>query len=355
MATLAPVPSYAPGAKPSLPGFYLSYSLPAEELALLLEAHARKPPPPPPAPPPGRRLRWTLVAVILGLSILGVLVDRWMGFGTRVFASLVPLAWLGSTLVLAAGRDPATRPGWMRGNVLKVGFLSLLICGGPLGFLALLQGTGPESGQTLSFTAIGAAVVAAFGIWLDRRGRARPPEEPPRDRLGKCAAIVSALADDAMPGKPAAGWLDLTGPAQPGKLVRQGKAANGAEIRLYRDEWWRLRLPLGDGNQLRLAAVLRHKVRGDYWKRGRSRRKLKRGRSESVATYEARLTLNPKVWRVKAAAGPAPHVEGLGLSPVQAADGALSLVARPMASEYFEPRSILAMLACLYSQLERVV
>jgi hypothetical protein len=355
MATLTPVPSYAPGAKPTLPGFYLAYSLPAEELARLLEAHASKPAPPPPAPPPARRLRWALVAVILGVTALGVVVDRQLGFGASVFASLVPLAWLGSALVLAAGRDPAAKPGWMRGNAVKVALLSLLICGGPLGYLALVHGSRPERSQSLFLAAIGAAVVAAFGLWLDRRERPQAPAEAPRDRLGKCAAIVSALADDAMPGKPAAGWLDLTGPEQPSKLCRQGKAANGAEIRLYRDEWWRLRLPLGDGSQLRLAVVIRRKVRGDYWKQGRSRRKLKRGRAESVATIEARLTVNPQVWRVKPAVGPAPWVEGLGLSPVQAADGAVSVVARPLAAEFFEPREILAMLACLYGQLERVV
>ena len=352
--TLAPVTSYVPGARPSLPGFYLPYSLPPEELALLLEAHANGPAPPPTPPAPGRALRWGLGAAILGLGAAGVAVDRGLGFGAGVFAALVPYAWAGSALVLAAGRDPATTPGWMRGNALKVAVLSLLICGGPLGLLALLQGSDPARSQSWVLFGLGAALVAGFGLWLDRRGRPKPPPEPPWERLRKCAEIVSALADDAMPGRPAAGWLDLTGPEQPSKLCRRGKASTGAEISVYRDEWWRLRLPLADRNQLRLAGVVRSKVRGAYWKQGRRRRKRKPGRTESFATLEARIVVNPESWRVKPAAQAAAAIEGLVLSPLQAAEGAVSIVARPRTAERFEPREVLAMLALLYRQLEQV-
>lgn len=352
--TLEPVASYAPGAKPSLPGFYLPYTLPPEELALVLEDHASRPPPPPPPPLPGSGLRWGLAAAILGLAALGIAVDHRLGFGVSVFSALAPFAWAGSALVLAAGRDPMAKPGWMRGNAPKVALLSLLLCGGPLGLLALLHASTPALAQSWVLFGLGTALVAAFGRWLDRRGRPKPSPAPPAERLRKCAEVVSALADDALPGKPASGWLDLTGPEQPSKLCRRGKAFTGAEIKVYRDEWWRLRLPLADGNQLRLAAVERRKVRGDYWKRGRRRRKRKPGRTESVATFEARVVVNPEVWRIKPAGAAAPRVEGLALSTVQAADGAVSIVARPAAVERFEPREVLALLALLYRQLERV-
>jgi len=342
----APTPP-APGAKPTLPGFYLPYSLPAGELALLLEAHANRPPPPPPPRAPGRALRWLLAAAVFGLGAAGCAVDQRLGFGAGVFATFQPLAWTGAALVLAAGRRPTFWPG------LKKMGCALLLCGGPLGFLALVYLNEPSLAGWAVPGAIAGALLAVFGFTLDRRDRPPRPHEPPRDVLAKCAAVVSALADDAQPDKPATGWIDLTGAEQPGKLLRQAKAANGAEVRLYRDEWWRLRLPLADGNQLRLAAVRRRKSRGQYWKKGARRRKLKPGRVEELTTWEARLAVNPAAWRIKPADGQARRLDGISLSPVAVGEGSVSVVGQPATAGWFEPPKVLALLAALYGQLER--
>jgi len=351
---LTAVSSYVPGAKPSRPGFYLPYCLPAEELALLLAAHASQPAPPPPPLPPGRRRRWALAALFLGLGMAGCEVDRTLGFGAGVFSSFMPICWLGAAFALAAGRFPSSEPGSSRAGVAKAAGLALLFCGGPLGLVGMLYANDPVLSTSLLLGAIGLLAIVGFGLWIGRRKGPKPPPEPSRETIAMCGEIVSALADDVMPGKPAAGWLDFTGPEQPEKLSRTGKATNGADISLYRDEWWRLRLVLRDGNQLRLAGVLQRKVRGSYWKRGRSRRKQKPSRSQEVASIEARVVVNPKMWRVKAAVDPPAPMTGLALSPFRVQGAMVSVVGVPDSSSWFEPRAFLAVVALLYRQLERV-
>ena len=352
--SLTPVRGYLPGAKPSQPGFYLPYNLPVEELAPLLEAHAARKAPPPPPKAPGERRRWVLAALFLGLGIAGCAVDRSLDFNAGVFSSFMPLGWLGAAIALAIGRFPS----WPSGSAwtvwAKAGCLPLLFCGGPLGFGWLMYTNAAEVSTSPVLGFIGTVGVVLFGFWLGRRKGPPPPPEPPLERIAGCGEIVAALADDVMPAKPAAGWLDFTGPEQPEKLARKGKAANGADLSLYRDEWWRLRLVLRDGNQLRLAGVVRRKVRGTYWKRGRSRRKQKPSRSQEVASIEARLVVNPKVWRVKTEVDPPSPMTGLSLSPFQVRGAAISVVGLPESSSWFEPRAILAMVALLYRQLERL-
>jgi hypothetical protein len=351
--TLQPVAGYTPGAKPSQRGFYLPYSLPAEELALLLEAHASRPKPPPPPPPPGRKRRWILAALLLGLGALGCAIDRNLGFGVGLFSSFMPIGWTAAALVLAGGRARGSAPPRSWAKVAGTVLVSLLFCGGPLAVAAYVYATDPGYSTSVVLGGLGTLAVVLFG--LSSSGKPTPPPpDPPRETIQKCAAIVSALADDAMPGKPAVGWLDCTGPEQPEKRCRKGTAANGAEISLYRDEWFRLRLVLRDGNQLRLAAVVRRKVRGHYWKQGRRRRKMKPGRSQEVASIEARLVANPEVWRVKPDAGAARQVTGLSLSPFQVQGDTVSVVGQPVTTPWFEPKAILAVLALLYRQLERV-
>jgi hypothetical protein len=352
--SLHPVRGYLPGAKPSRPGFYLRYNLPVEELAALLAAHASLPAPRPPPEAPVERRRWVLAALFLGLGIAGCAMDRSLDIDAGVFSSFMPLGWLGAAIALAVGRFPSWPSASAWTGWAKAGCLPLLFCGGPLGFAWLLYTNAPEVSTSPVLGFLGTLGVVLFGFWLGRRKGPPPPPEPPLEKIGSCAEIVAALADDVMPGKPATGWLDFTGPEQRPKLTRQGKAANGAELSLYRDEWWRLRLVLRDGNHLRLAGVVRRKVRGTYWRKGRRRRKQKPSRSQEVASIEARLVVNPKVWRVKAEVDPASSMTGLSLSPLQVRGAAISVVGLPNSSSWFEPRAILAMVALLYRQLERL-
>ncbi len=120
----------------------------------------------------------------------------------------------------------------------------------------------------------GAAVV---GVIVLRRNRPTGQDFGPG--FDTAHAIFETLKDDLSPKSTLVGWLDLTGTQQTGKIARQHSSASGMPIAYYRDEWLRMKMPLYDGNVLRVSAIERAKARLGKWKTGRisGKRKWKPG------------------------------------------------------------------------------
>jgi hypothetical protein len=345
---LEPIP-YTPGTKPSVPGPYVSYSHPVGEIASLFEALRVFDEPPPPVPGARWRPRLMLCGALLLLALIVAILDLGMGFPSSPFAYLIPLVAVGILLVVAATGSPRPRPGWMRQR-------------GPAGCVFLLLALPMASalshytlGDSLSVSPIAWLVAAVLGLAIAALVDNREPSPAPPlfdlSRMENCKAVVEALEHDAMPGKPASGWLDLTGPRQGSKVCRVGKAASGRQIRLYRDEWWRFTLPLRDGNRLRISAVERVKVKDAV----RRRRRTKPEAEETVATVEVKLGVNTAAYRTKPQLTPATSGDSLKPGPIQTTPDSVSTVAalRGLPAR-FRPKDLLTLLALVYARLEPV-
>jgi hypothetical protein len=181
-------------------------------------------------------------------------------------------------------------------NPLNAAFLAVIafwLVGG-----GLLQLSGLEPDRALwriLYTGLGGLtlVLLLWFIWRPRKAGATAPlpagSETAADPVSPRAAVLAACREaleqigrNAPPGVRATGWIDLTGPEKPGKLVRE----EGKE-RLYRDVWWRLRLPWENGVRLRLAAVEEVQVRPGSWQR------------ESTFLLLANLAVDPRRWRTE--------------------------------------------------------
>jgi len=120
----------------------------------------------------------------------------------------------------------------------------------------------------------GAALV---GFILLRRNRPTGKEFGPQFDVAR--TIFETLKDDVSPKRTLIGWLDLTGMQQESKIVQQRTSSSGMPIAFYRDEWLRMKLPLYDGNVMRVSAIERMKARLGRWKTSRisGRQKWKPG------------------------------------------------------------------------------
>jgi hypothetical protein len=130
---------------------------------------------------------------------------------------------------------------------------------------------------TFSLVALVLWAAALIGFIVLRRNRPSDKEFGPV--FDSARAIFETLKDDLSPKRTLIGWLDLTGTQQPGKIAQQHTSSTGMPIAYYRDEWLRMKLPLYDGNVMRVSAIERAKARLGKWKTGRvsGRRKWKEG------------------------------------------------------------------------------
>lgn len=87
--------------------------------------------------------------------------------------------------------------------------------------------------------------------------------------------IFETIKDDLALKRTLIGWLDLTGAQQSGKIVRQHTSTSGMPVAFYRDEWLRMKMPLYDGNVMRVSAIERVKAKLGRWKTGQVSRKRK--------------------------------------------------------------------------------
>ena len=118
---------------------------------------------------------------------------------------------------------------------------------------------------------------AVAGFILLRRSPPSGKEFGPA--FDSARTIFETLKDDLSPKRTLIGWLDLTGTQQPSKIARQHVNAFGMPVAFYRDEWLRMKMPLYDGNVMRVTAIERAKAKLGRWKTGRisGKRKWKPG------------------------------------------------------------------------------
>jgi hypothetical protein len=344
---LQPVP-YTPGAQPADLGPFLRYSCPPADLATHFDALAGFAPPPPPNPGARWKPRLWLCGAILLMAFVAVVADRAMGFPKSPFAFLLPLAAVGIVLVVAATGPPGLRPRWMREHSGLMGCF-VLVLGLPMASAFSHYAWGDSLSVSPIAWIFGSFFALGLAVLIDNR------EGPPQSRrwdLGRvedCKAVAEALLHDALPGKPAVGWIDLTGPRQEPKLFRRGTATSGRAIRLYRDEWWRLTLPLRDGNRLRISAVERVKVKAGLTRPKRSKPEVE----ERISTLEVKLGVNTAAYRTLPHFTPSVCGE-LQPGPIQTAPDSVSAAARLRGVTRFRPKDALTLLALVYARLEPV-
>lgn len=235
----------------------------------------------------------------------------------------------------AAGGARRQGTGWI-GPVLLV-----------LGFAAPAVDWKMGYGTALFAPLLGLGLLCALVVAVARG--AAPPTLGPENLAADARGLLLALEGDLAAGKPVSGWVDLTGPVQPPKVVRAGHSRSGAPVRLYRDEWCRLKLTLRDGSGLRVSAVERRKVKDPVHRR----RRTKPGATASVHTVEVRLVPNPALYAVRPPETPAGTRFGsLTLARVQAADGSLSAVAATERGG-LPPKDVLQLLDHLHRHLAK--
>ncbi len=197
---------------------------------------------------------------------------------------------------------------------------------------------------TFSLVALALWGAALVGFVVLRRDRPAGREFGPRYEATR--TVFATIRDDVAPKRTLLGWLDLTGP-QPGKVIREGTSASGAPIKVYRDEWLRMKLVLYDGNVLRVLALERIKARLGRWKRGISgKRKWREGKTFSRHELRVSLTVNPQAYTIEAQ----PVAEaGKLLVAVTRQDGRLLLTAESDAA--FAGEDVLRALRLAYGQL----
>jgi len=291
------------------------------------------------------RLRWSLVAFLVATTFLASAIDRWVGFGRSVFSSLVPWGLCGIALVLLAtrrGSGWSRRATWERAR--HFGCFALFLV--PV----VLFGGGALLGGLMEYPMVAAAILAPVALIVaviarsrrSAQGVAAPAEPLWQQRLETVLVALDTLRDDVAPGKAATGWLDLTGPEQPRKLVATRKSLSGAPMEVYRDDWWSLSVPLRDGNRLRITARDRMKLKRGFW-RTRRKSKWKPGGQSSLSSVEVRLRVNPAVYRVTSEPA-APEV-------VAAND---TLAATLDSNHGLEATDLIRTLSLLYKRLEPV-
>jgi hypothetical protein len=126
---------------------------------------------------------------------------------------------------------------------------------------------------TFSLVALVLWGAALVGFIVLRRNRPTGQEFGPG--FDSARTIFETLKDDLSPKSTLVGWLDLTGTQQASKIARQHTSTSGMPIAYYRDEWLRMKMPLYDGNVLRVTAIERAKARLGKWKTGRISHKRK--------------------------------------------------------------------------------
>lgn len=151
----------------------------------------------------------------------------------------------------------------------------------------------------LTFGLVGLALWVAAIVGLITLARNNLSSQPFGPKFDAARAIFETLKDDIAPGRTLMGWLDLTGAQQPGKVVREGLNASGVPVKIYRDEWLRIKMPLYDGNVMRVSGLERVRARLGHLKRGGSgKMKWRSGRSITANELQVAITVNKEVYQV---------------------------------------------------------
>jgi hypothetical protein len=181
---------------------------------------------------------------------------------------------------------------------------------------------------TFSLVALVLWGAALVGFIVLRRSRPIGQECGPG--VDSARTIFETLKDDLSPKSTLVGWLDLTGTQQASKIARQHTSTSGMPIAYYRDEWLRMKMPLYDGNVLRVTAIERAKARLGKWKTGRISHKRKWKPGGTVwARRELRVavTVNRDVYETVLPIQPASQVGRYVVGTSQNDEGSIVLTA----------------------------
>jgi hypothetical protein len=152
----------------------------------------------------------------------------------------------------------------------------------------------------LTFSLVALVLWGAAMIGFILLARDRPTGREFGPKFDAAHTIFETIKDDLSPRRTLIGWLDLTGPQQPGKVVRQATSSSGMPINHYRDEWLKMKMALYDGNVMRVSALERVKARMGRWKRGRSgKMKWKSGSSQAQNELRVALTVNKEAYEIQ--------------------------------------------------------
>ncbi len=238
-----------------------------------------------------QRLR--ILLLLLPAGLLFLLLDWGVNRSFRAFTLVACVLW-GAALVgwlvlrraslVAREEKPKAPGGVVFGRVFLV-FWFLLVAAIVLWSVGLFSFL---ARNPLLALAVVLAVVALVG--LRQLWRHPPTGEAFGTRFDEARTLFETLKDDLAPKRTLLGWLDLTSAQQPGKVVRESTSGSGALVKVYRDEWLRIKMPLYDGNLMRVSAVERVKAKLGRWKRNvRGKYKWKPARKPLVR-HELRVS-----------------------------------------------------------------
>ena len=184
---------------------------------------------------------------------------------------------------------------YAKARTRRTWLVALLIPAGlPFIFADLALGYNVCTFSLIALVLWGAAVV---GFILLMRNRPTGKEFGPR--FDSARTVFETIQDDLSPKRTLIGWLDLTGPQQPSKVVRQNTSSSGMPINYYRDEWLKMKMMLYDGNVMRVSALERVKARMGRWKRNRrGKSKWKAGGNISRNELRVAITVNREAYDV---------------------------------------------------------
>ncbi len=248
-----------------------------------------------------QRLRVLLLLLPAGLPF--VLLDWLLGNNLVTFSLVAYVLWGAALLgwIVLRRESPSRRQekprapiGVLFGRVFGLIWALIFACIflGATGLFSFLAG---NLLLVVGLVLAGVAFAGLVTLW-----RRQPSGEAFGARFDAAHTIFETLKDDLAPKRTLLGWLDLSGAQQPGKVVREKTSSSGIPIKYYRDEWLRIRMPLYDGNLLRVSAVERVKARLGRWKRSRSGKSKWKAGGAPQARNELRVAvaLNTAAYQV---------------------------------------------------------
>jgi hypothetical protein len=259
------------------------------------------------------RSRLRILLLLLPAGLLFLLLDPLLGYGSVTFTLVACVLWGAAlvgwyllrreSLIAQAGElktPKGGRCGFSFTLIFVVVFAGIVLFS--LGLFSLVL----DNFLLVVGLLLGLAASACLvWLWLHQ-----PRGEAFGARFEAAYTIFQTLKDDLAPRRTLLGWLDLSGPQQPGKVVREATSGTGMPIKYYRDEWLRMKMPLYDGNLLRVSAVQRVKARQGRWKRGSSgKRKWKSGGTpQATSVLRVAVAVDRQAYEiVPAAAGTVNH------------------------------------------------
>jgi hypothetical protein len=216
-----------------------------------------------------------VVFALIVLGWVGFLFDFAAGFDSFVFGYFGLICWASALMLrrsVERRREHLLAGGVRARRWLVIPAFVQLTVATVVGVVAVLN-----DAPVVLLVSTGVIAFALATLTWERAARAKLASGSPFDsRFDEARQVFAALKDDLPRKYPLLGWLDLTGLSEP-KLLRRDRAAGGAPLVFYRDEWLRLKLKLWDGNILRISAIESIRKKEGFWKRGSRKSKWKPG------------------------------------------------------------------------------